>query len=137
MSKVIFETKDCDYGMKLTIDWNKLIKVEPHDKGTELSEKDVVKLISVLSNWLNERKENERYHLCIRNENICNSINQYKYNILTMIHLLTFIPKLIAQLIMVVIGFSLIIISILLWNDEFMDYGVDIQSGIWKKSNSK
>ena len=58
MSKIIFETKDCDYGMKLTIGWNKLIKVEPHDKGTELSEKDVVKLISVLSNWLNERKEN-------------------------------------------------------------------------------
>ncbi len=60
MSKVIFEIKDCDYGLKLTTDWNKLIKVEPHDKGTELSEKDVVKLISVLSNWLNERKANER-----------------------------------------------------------------------------
>lgn len=56
MSKVIFEIKDCDYGMKLTTDWKKLIKVEPHDKGTELSEKDVIKLISVLSNWLNERK---------------------------------------------------------------------------------
>jgi hypothetical protein len=39
MSKVIFETKDRDYGLKLTIDWNKLIKVEPHNKGTELSEK--------------------------------------------------------------------------------------------------
>ena len=60
MSKVIFEIKDCEYGLKLTIDWDKLIKVEPHDKGTELSEKDVVKLISVLSNWLNECKENER-----------------------------------------------------------------------------
>ena len=46
--------------MKLTINWNKLIKVEPHNKGTELSEKDVVNLISILSNWLNERKENER-----------------------------------------------------------------------------
>jgi len=60
MSKTIFKIKDCDYGMKLTINWNKLIKVEPHNKGTELSEKDVVNLISILSNWLNERKENER-----------------------------------------------------------------------------
>lgn len=55
MSKVIFETKDCDYGLKLTIDWNNLIKVEPHNKGTELSEKDVINLIRILSSWLDDR----------------------------------------------------------------------------------
>lgn len=55
MRNVIFETKDCEYGMKLTVGRNKLIKIEPHDKGTELSERDVARLISVLLNWRSEQ----------------------------------------------------------------------------------
>ena len=59
-NKILMETKDACYGMKLTKSYhNGLVKIEPHKVGTELSEDEVIKLISVLNKWLYERRVNE------------------------------------------------------------------------------
>ena len=58
--KILMETKDACCGMKITKSYhNGLVKINPHKVGTELTEDEVIELISVLSKWLYERRANE------------------------------------------------------------------------------